>query len=827
MKKILLETPKPCIIMGDFNAHHILFGCHSNNNRGNCLYKLIDEFDMCVLNDGSATTVPYPNRNPSAIDLALVSPTLAPHCEWRVHDDAMGSYHYPTQVVVNVKPSIYEVRPVDEKYIYSKADWSKYYYLSETCFSELNINNTEPLNLYNNFVNILYQIQSESVPKQKPTQTPKVMRKPAPWWNQTCDDVVQKSKQALVQYRKSPSITNFINYKKLDAQKKRTLKEERVNSWHDLCSTFNRMTPISRIWAYIRRFKRIGSSHNRYLNDEWVPSFLDKISNSSQFNMKNLEDILNQSDENQNDLLLYSENQNLDLAVHNMNTALNQLQFYYRNTLKLEISSEKSKVLVFSKDPFAQSAINIIYDNNSIPIDSHHKFLGVIIDDKLKFDKHINHICQNAMKSINVMRSLAGTFWGSDPKTLNMLYKSIVRSHFDYSSMAYMNASCTLLKKLDVIQNMGLRVISGAMRTTPINTMEIENCIPPLSLRRLQLAERFCLKELSCENNVVLDRVIHPPEITQSAEIPRITANTLISGMLPEIPTIMTHTKNLTRNMYTCNKWPIYKCPYNILLSYLNIKCHLDSVKNKFDFLEFLNEKHDYYILYTDGSKGEHVKAAYYDPQMKSTNCYKIPDICSIFTAESWAILEALKYVYSNVNNVNILIVSDSKSVLTTLCNSNLKYKQNFIVYRVKEMIVKLGKNVEFVWVPSHIGITGNEIVDQATRCDHDEDLTESFKVPFTDYYHLFKMSSKRIWKEYWDITTETKGKWYAELQQNLPTAPWYYGFRYTNRKFITCINRMRSGHCLVPAHLNRMKIIADDKCTYCLKENADKTRYI
>lgn len=284
----------------------------------------------------------------------------------------------------------------------------------------------------------------------------------------------------------------------------------------------------------------------------------------------------------------------------------------------------------------------------------------------------------------------------------------------------------------------------------------------------------------------------------------------------------MTCTKTLTRKMYTSNKWPIYKCPYNTLLSYLDIKCHLDSVKNKYDFLELLSEKPNFYTLYTDGSKSEHIKSAYYDPQMKLTKCYKIPSNCSIFTAEGWAILAALTYVYTNVNSENVLIVSDSKSVLSTLCSCNLAYKQNYIIYRIKDMILKLGKNVEFVWVPSHSGIAGNEVVDHVTRRDHDVDLTESFKVPFTDYYHQFKSSSKRMWKEYWDATTETKGKWYAELQRNLPTAPWYNSFKYINRKFITCINRLRSGHCLVPAHLNRMKIINDDKCTYCFKENAD-----
>ncbi|CAF4911295.1 unnamed protein product [Pieris macdunnoughi] len=388
------------------------------------------------------------------------------------------------------------------------------------------------------------------------------------------------------------------------------------------------------------------------------------------------------------DLLLYSENQSLNIAVNSINTALNKLQTYYRIFLKLEISSEKSSVLVFSKDPFAHT-VNISYNNDKIPIVNHHKFLGVVVDDKLKFDKHIQYICQNAMKSINVMRSLAGTFWGSDPKTLNMLYKSIVRSHFDYSSLAYMNVNSTLLRKLDVIQNIGLRVISGAMRTTPINSMEVENCIPPLCLRCLQLAERFCLKELANENSVILDRVSYPVEITQSIEASSISTNTLISGLLPEIPTIMSYIKNLTNN---------------------------------------------------------------------------------------------------------------------------------------NDLLYKLEKHVEFVWVPSHSGITGNEVVDEATRRDHDDDLTDSFKVPFTDYYMQIKIHLKRRWKEYWNYNTEilNKGQWYSEIQRDLPMIPWYNSFKYNNRKFITCINRLHVGHCCVPAHLKRKKIILDDNCTYCSKENAD-----
>ncbi|CAF4748070.1 unnamed protein product [Pieris macdunnoughi] len=172
---------------------------------------------------------------------------------------------------------------------------------------------------------------------------------------------------------------------------------------------------------------------------------------------------------------------------------------------------------------------------------------------------------------------------------------------------------------------------------------------------------------------------------------------------------------------------------------------------------------------------------------MKLTKCLRLPITCSIFTAEAWAILAALTYVNSNVNNVNILVVSDSKSVLTALGNCSLGYKQNYIVYKIKDLLYKLEKHVEFVWVPSHSGITSNEVVDEATRRDHDDDLTDSFKVPFTDYYTQIKIHLKRRWKEYWNYNTEilNKGQWYSEIQRDLPMIPWYNSFKYINRKFV------------------------------------------
>ncbi|CAB3224503.1 unnamed protein product [Arctia plantaginis] len=193
LKYLIDNIPKPCIVMGDFNAHNVAFGCHSDNNRGRCLYNIIDEFDLCILNDGSPTTVPYPNRQASAIDLALVSSSIAHLCNWYVHDDSMGSYHLPTLLEINIQPSMYDRSPPDpEKYIYSRADWDEYYGISETCFSHLESINDSPINAYNHFIGILNDLRNKTIPKRK-LGANTAIRKPVPWWNSKCSDCVAKS----------------------------------------------------------------------------------------------------------------------------------------------------------------------------------------------------------------------------------------------------------------------------------------------------------------------------------------------------------------------------------------------------------------------------------------------------------------------------------------------------------------------------------------------------------------------------------------------------------------------------------------------------------
>lgn len=165
LSNMITDLPKPIFISGDFNAHHIAFGCLSTKGRGQDLYNIIDDLDLCILNDGTFTTVNYPRCKPSAIYVSLISANLSSLCDWSVHDDAMGSYHYPTITEITLSIDKYHVSSPVNRFIYKKTDWTTYKTLSKTMFNDLVLKLYDPISTYNDFCSRLNTLKELTIPK--------------------------------------------------------------------------------------------------------------------------------------------------------------------------------------------------------------------------------------------------------------------------------------------------------------------------------------------------------------------------------------------------------------------------------------------------------------------------------------------------------------------------------------------------------------------------------------------------------------------------------------------------------------------------------------
>ena len=115
----------------------------------------------------------------------------------------------------------------------------------------------------------------------------------------------------------------------------------------------------------------------------------------------------------------------------------------------------------------------------------------------------------------------------------------------------------------------------------------------------------------------------------------------------------------------------------------------------------------------------------------------RIPDGSSVFTAEAKAIDLALDFV-------NTCIFSDSLSVLQALNQTSSKNSQiQYLLLKHHE--ISSSKTVIYCWIPSHIGIYGNEKVDKNAKESLNLEVTD-FKIPFNNFKPFI---NKYVFKPY------------------------------------------------------------------------------
>jgi len=82
----------------------------------------------------------------------------------------------------------------------------------------------------------------------------------------------------------------------------------------------------------------------------------------------------------------------------------------------------------------------------------HIKYLGIILDYKLTWSKHIIDLKERCQKRHPILRSVANRKWGADRKILKTLYLALIQSTINYASFLYGTSSEKQLLILNRIQ---------------------------------------------------------------------------------------------------------------------------------------------------------------------------------------------------------------------------------------------------------------------------------------------------------------------------------------------------------------------------------------
>lgn len=146
--------------------------------------------------------------------------------------------------------------------------------------------------------------------------------------------------------------------------------------------------------------------------------------------------------------------------IGRLQEAMDRLEQWFR-TWRIEINAEKSTAILFTKRRHTADE-NVSIFGGVIPWRSEAKYLGVVMDQKLTWEKHVNACTVRAKKGMAALYPLLNR--NSKLSTNNKLriYTAVIRPTMTYASTAWGYAAPTHLSKLQVIQNRVLRMAFDA-----------------------------------------------------------------------------------------------------------------------------------------------------------------------------------------------------------------------------------------------------------------------------------------------------------------------------------------------------------------------------
>ncbi len=337
---------------------------------------------------------------------------------------------------------------------------------------------------------------------------------------------------------------------------------------------------------------------------------------------------------------------------------------------------------------------------------------------------------------------------------------------------------------LDPVAHLGLRLALGAFKTSPKESLYTEAGEPPLKLRREKLAIQYALKLSSHPENPTYKCVFNPQYETlyKPKKNPVFPFGFRIRPILKDIDL-----QNLDPETEGTPEIP----PWTLTLPSVNFEI---TTTKKSDTAEVLylskfneiKDKHSTYKpIYTDGSKTEAaVAAAAVNGEKTISKAFN--KNLSIFSAEIKALEIALNEI--NTSNENrFIIFSDSKSALEAIKNL---WTPNPLVRRLLELHheISKSKHIIFCWVPSHVGIKGNETADRAAKAALDSPVSDP-KVPASDWLPKSSLYIKTERKKQWDNIQTNK------LKEIVPDLTEHHQLHCTKRRDEVVLTRLRIGH--------------------------------
>ena len=503
--------------------------------------------------------------------------------------------------------------------------------------------------------------------------------------------------------------------------------------------------------------------------------------------------------------------------VHIAQEALNKISRWGIDHGLTFSPSKTNAVLFHRKYKSPESTLpSLTLDGSIIKYTTTVKYLGVLLDYKLKWTPHIEDKIAKAKKSLLLHRNAMGKLWGPHPSTVRWLYEGIIKPSLTYGCLVWGHALTTqsITLKLQRLQRLALLPMSPVRSQTPTAGMEVLANITPLTVTIKELSSRAYLRI--------------KPYLTNWDDLGR-------GNLRGHLHHVKKRVGDLNLDLNNLDKIPPTFQPKNSLNIIVS------------DFGSTPPPPPNSLLFYTDGSKTpEGIGAGFAVYQMDTaqrsfnlihSDSFKLPSYATVFQAEVEAINQGARFaldittstpnnlsLYGDLSHHELYFIGDNRASLIAISN-NLAKSRTVLNCSTNLSLLNRTHKITLHWIKAHSGQEGNERADhlakQGTLIPIPPNPPPNIPnllptpIPLSHVKNMCKHQSLKLWNHQWANSQHCRQTkiFFPEVD----VAKSNHLLRLNRDHFGRAI-RWLTGHCFLNRHNNLLHPTetTDPQCRLC-----------
>ena len=531
-----------------------------------------------------------------------------------------------------------------------------------------------------------------------------------------------------------------------------------------------------------------------------------------------MENIANLTLPNNVDVFIYAD----DVCVvskgsHKFNNLQKSLDIITRKSkeLGLKVNTNKTKIMAIKCKPPDRI---ITMDNHPLEWVDTFMYLGVHIDSYLTFNQEVKYLRERAKTRLSTMKHMTTLKEGASLQVQRKYYVACTRSLVDYAAPVLTNLTDRQKESLEVLQNNAARLMLGAPMWTRLCNLRLEANLPSLENRIKERNSCIISKALMStrESHTKYKSIT---ELNKNRAIQNYsTYSKLLTDCAKDLnltDTLINLKNDVPVNNLIIPPWETIGTSYN----YTNLPrakelCTPQEMRVAATTAINRTETPDSIIYYTDGTVDPETNtsgAAVYSNSF--TGSWRTSNNASTMQTELIALKQAL--LHSVNNEVGpVTIHTDCKSAVQALQQTQIKENKSIIkdIHYLLYQHKTSNRQVTINWIPSHIGIIGNDKADELAKSTKFIDNVQIKTQPTTS--QIKKIIAPVLRKHMQDDIK-------MQVRQGSPSASWYIHAteliphpvtKDMSRELAVIIHRLRLGY-----KANWQIIVGVNRpCNYC-----------